>query len=91
MRAIKRLNYVDLLIYIAAIALAIAIRYSLLDFKSVDYFSYTKGWYNTLKGDGFSAFSQGFSNYNLPYLYLLYVIARFCLPCRAWRPQNCRR
>ncbi len=77
MKVLKRLNLVDLLIYLIGLTLAIAIRYSLLDFKSVDYFSYTKVWYNTLRESGFSAFAQGFSNYNLPYLYLLYAIARF--------------
>ena len=58
------------------IGIALALRASLLDFKSVDYFHYTKEWYNTLKAEGFSAFSHGFSNYNLPYLYLLYSVVR---------------
>ncbi len=43
----------------------------------IDFFKYTKVWYNTVKENGFSAFSQNFSNYNPPYLYLLYLIARF--------------
>lgn len=58
------------------LGLALAVRFSLLDFKSIDYFNYTKVWYNTLRDGGFAAFSQSFSNYNLPYLYLLYLIAR---------------
>jgi Gpi18-like mannosyltransferase len=61
----------------AGVALAIALRYSLLDFKSLDYFASLKPWYNTIKSNGFSAFATPFSTYNPPYLYLLYLIARF--------------
>ncbi len=67
----------DLGIALVGLGLAVVLRLTLLDFKSVDYFAYTKVWYNALREGGFAAFSQGFSNYNLPYLYLLYLIARF--------------
>ena len=67
---------IEVVFVVAALGLAVALRLSLLDFKSVDYFSYTKVWYITLKDSGFAAFSQGFSNYNLPYLYLLYLVVR---------------
>jgi Gpi18-like mannosyltransferase len=77
MKTLNKLNYTDLIIAIAGIALAIAVRYSLLDFKSIDFFKYTKVWFNTVKGEGFSAFGHNFSNYNPPYLYLLYLIARY--------------
>jgi Gpi18-like mannosyltransferase len=60
----------------AAVGLALGLRLSLIDFKSIDYFNYTKVWYNTLRDTGFAAFGQGFSNYNLPYLYMLYVVVR---------------
>jgi Gpi18-like mannosyltransferase len=53
------------------------LRVSLLEFKSIDYFNYTKVWYGVLKTSGFSAFGGDFSNYDLPYLYLLYLVARF--------------
>jgi Gpi18-like mannosyltransferase len=76
MNAIKSIKPWSITIAVAGIALAIAIRYSLLDFKSVDYLDYTKVWYNTIKASGFTAFSQNFSNYNPPYLYLLYVVVR---------------
>jgi Gpi18-like mannosyltransferase len=76
MKYINKINYADVLITLTGIILAIAVRYSLVDFKSVDYFNYTRDWYNTIKSEGFSAFSQNFSNYNPPYLYLLYLIAR---------------
>jgi Gpi18-like mannosyltransferase len=77
MKSIRTFNYSEITFTALGVLLAIALRYSLLDFKSVDFFAYTKIWYNTLKDSGFSAFSQNFSNYNLPYLYLLYLIARF--------------
>ena len=57
--------------------LAILVRVSLLDFKSVDYDTYTKVWYNTIQTLGYTAFRGDFSNYNPPYLYLLYLVVRF--------------
>ena len=48
--------------FVGAIALALAVRISLLPFKSIDFFNYTKVWYNALKDAGFRAFSQNFSN-----------------------------
>jgi Gpi18-like mannosyltransferase len=59
------------------LALAAALRYTLLDFKSVDYYSSLKPWYNTLSSQGFGAFAQNFSNYNPPFLYILYLVVRF--------------
>lgn len=77
MKRFRALSIADLIIVVIGVALAILLRLSLLQFKSVDYLLYTKGWYNFIKANGFHAFSQGFANYNLPYLYLLYVEARF--------------
>jgi Gpi18-like mannosyltransferase len=77
LKALKRVNLLDLLIVLLGIGLAAALRYSMLGFKSVDFLDFTKGWYNTLKAGGFSAFNQGFANYNVPYLYLLYFVVRF--------------
>jgi Gpi18-like mannosyltransferase len=64
-------------VLLVGIALALALRYSLLDFKSVDYYSSLKPWYNAIQSEGFAAFATSFSNYNPPYLYLLYMIVRF--------------
>jgi len=55
---------------------ALALRISLLDFKSGDFFDYTKVWHGTLKSEGFAAFGTDFANYNLSYLYLLYLVIR---------------
>ena len=77
MKTLKSIRIPDLVIILAGIVLAIAIRYSLLNFKSVDFLKYTRSWYDTIQSRGFSAFGTDFANYNLPYLYLLYLIARF--------------
>jgi|SRR5271157_107120 len=77
MNGIRRPPISDFIIIAVGIALAIAIRYSLLNFRSVDYAVYTQHWYTYIKAHGFSAFNQNFSNYNPPYLYLLYIIIRF--------------
>ena len=77
MKRLRQIPYIDILAVIVGLSLAAALRYSMLDFKSIDFFNYTKDWYNTLKAGGFSAFSQSFSNYNVPYLYLLYLVIRF--------------
>jgi Gpi18-like mannosyltransferase len=62
---------------VVGLVLALALRYTLLDFKSVDYYASLKPWYLTLRAQGFSAFATDFSTYNPPYLYLLYLVARF--------------
>jgi len=67
----------DLLLLIVGLGITVSLRAFLLDFKSPDYFDYTKVWYGALKANGFSAFGTPFSNYNLPYLYLLYAVIRF--------------
>ncbi len=77
MRLIRSLPYAKILLILVGLVLALILRASLLDFKSSDYFAYTKVWYLAIKTSGFSAFGGAFSNYNLPYLYLLYLVIRF--------------
>jgi Gpi18-like mannosyltransferase len=77
MKIPNRERILDTALVMLGLGLAVAIRVSLWDFRSIDYFNYTKTWYNALKTGGFFAFAGDFSNYNLPYLYLLYLIARF--------------
>jgi Gpi18-like mannosyltransferase len=76
-RLVRQISWLDAVFLLVALALAVALRIVLLDFKSLDYFASLKPWYNTIKDAGFTAFSTGFSTYNPPYLYLLYLIARF--------------
>ena len=73
----KKIPYIYLLVIAVGLILAIALRFSMLDFKSIDFLHFTKGWYNTLRDQGFAAFRYGFYNYNPPYLYLLYLLIRF--------------
>jgi Gpi18-like mannosyltransferase len=84
MTASVRSKIPEVLMIFVGVGLALLVRLSLLDFKSIDYFNYTKVWYNALRTSGFSAFGQGFSNYNLPYLYLLYFVVRLFPDTPAW-------
>ncbi len=73
---LRRLPWHAVAMPFVGIILAAALRYTLLDFKSVDYYSSLKPWYAAIKSQGFSAFGTSFSNYNPPYLYLLYLVVR---------------
>jgi Gpi18-like mannosyltransferase len=74
---IARVPWLSVGVVALGLLLALALRSSLLDFKSDDYYASLKPWYNTIHSEGFAAFGTGFSTYNPPYLYLLYLIARF--------------
>lgn len=74
---IRKISWSTIAIFMIGIILSAALRYSLLGYKSLDYYASLKPWYNTIKSQGFSAFATDFSNYNPPYLYLLYLIIRF--------------
>jgi Gpi18-like mannosyltransferase len=60
--------------------LAIGLRLSFFKFESGDYTFYLSPWYDHLQQYGFQGFRDNFANYNLPYLYLLYVAAAVGLP-----------
>jgi Gpi18-like mannosyltransferase len=63
--------------FVFASILALLIRIPLLSFKSGDFFAYTKAWYIAIQTSGFSALKDNISNYNPPYLYLLYLVVQF--------------
>ncbi len=75
--SLRRIPWRSIAVVIIGIAVALALRLSLLDFKSDDYFASLKPWYNTIRSLGFAAFGTDFSTYNPPYLYLVYLIIRF--------------
>jgi len=74
---IKGLDWEIIVYIILATILAILVRLNLLSYKSVDYETYTKIWYSAIQTLGVSALRGDYSNYNPPYLYLLYLVARF--------------
>jgi Gpi18-like mannosyltransferase len=74
---LRRVNLPDLLIVMIGLAFAVLVRYPLLEFKSSDFFNSLKPWYVTIRTMGFSAFATDFTTYNPPYLYEIYLIARF--------------
>jgi Gpi18-like mannosyltransferase len=57
----------------ALLLLSLLIRKSLIDFQNVDYQSFSF-WYDFVKDHGIGSFKYGFSNYNPPYTYFLYLI-----------------
>jgi Gpi18-like mannosyltransferase len=63
------------------ILLALALRFSLFDFESVDYLVYFGPWYDFMaRYGGLSSLKYGFSNYSPPYLYFLLLTMYLPLP-----------
>ena len=75
-RSAGRLPWSTIVLFVIGAMLATMLRWSLVDYKTLDYFASLKPWYNTILSQGFSAFGTNFSTYNPPYLYLLYITAR---------------
>jgi len=74
---LRRVHWVDAIAILIGLALAVAVRVPLLAFKSSDFFNSLRPWYVTIHDLGFHAFATDFTTYNPPYLYQLYLIARF--------------
>ena len=65
-----------MLMLAAAVPLALVVRYPLLYFESGDYRSHLSRWYDFIVENGyFAALNTGFSDYNVPYLYLVTTVA----------------
>ena len=73
----SRIPYVDLLIVIIGVALALILRFSLRTFESQDYLNFFRGWYTNIKAHGFVSLGEGISNYTPLYFYMLYGISIF--------------
>lgn len=70
-------NYRKSLVAVGILS-AILIRYPLLPFESGDYLKYLHRWYRFIVQNGhFAALKYDFSNYNVPYLYLVTTVAYF--------------
>ena len=60
----------------AGVLLALVVRYHLIFFESLDYTNFVFPWYDFIRNnDNFDALQHPFSNYNVPYLYLLTISA----------------
>lgn len=84
LQALYRIDYVNLIIVLFGLLLAVALRFSLIEYRSIDYFGALKSWYIAIKSEGFSVFATDFSNYNPPFLYLLYIVIRFLPDTPPW-------
>jgi Gpi18-like mannosyltransferase len=70
-------NSENLFWWAIGLALAVSIRLSLFPFQSGDYVSHLGLWYDYIQTHGgFSAFSDNFSNYTPPYLYLVWIATK---------------
>lgn len=63
-----------ILVLVAVAVAALVLRWQLFDVESGDYRAFLLPWYQQLKSGGFSALSGTFSNYNTPYLVLLWLM-----------------
>ena len=81
-KLLKEEQDIRLFIMIALVTAAIlALRIGFLDFKSGDYLIYLSEWMNHIRSyPHFSALSQNIGDYNLPYIYILFIISRINLP-----------
>lgn len=62
------------------VVISVILRILLFDMVYWDYENAISIWYNTLKTEGFSAFSRSFSDYSPLYLYFLYLLTFIPLP-----------
>ncbi len=69
---VKRVFSVPRLFFLVAFISVILARFMLFGFSSQDYNVYLSEWFKHLYDNGFD-FKDNFSNYNFPYLYLLWV------------------
>ena len=64
------------LILMIGIILALALRFALFGYESVDYKAFLSNWYDFIQQHGFEAFAHDFANYNPPYLYLMAIVVK---------------
>ena len=64
------------LVLAAIVFLALAVRYPLRHFASLDFVLYTSRWYEAIRTEGSSVFGRELGDYTPPYLYALYAVAK---------------
>lgn len=63
-------------IFLSAITiLALIVRYKLLDFKSDDYISFLKGWFDFFRQNGFAGLKNYPGDYNAPYMTIMALLS----------------
>ncbi len=79
--ALKEFDDITLLFIAALVAALICIRVSLLHFASRDYNVFLSGWLSQMREHkGFEALRVQIGDYNMPYLYFLFILSKFNLP-----------
>ncbi|WP_375429854.1 glycosyltransferase 87 family protein [uncultured Friedmanniella sp.] len=66
-------------VLVLVVAAAVVVRWQLVDVQTGDYRAFLLPWYNELASGGFSALAGNFSNYNTPYLVLLWLMTHLPL------------
>ena len=74
-----RAQWQEVALLVIAAAAAVMLRWFLRVAFTSDYTEYMRGWIVTLREGGYFALGSEFSNYNLPYLYLLLIGAQLPL------------
>lgn len=74
-------RYQRLAVFGGLVVVALAARFYFVDYKSIDYVDYYHQWYDYIRDHGgFAALGDEFSNYNMPYLYLLAATTYLPIP-----------
>ena len=75
MKRLRSLPWTEIIILTIGTFLALALRLSLLSFKSGDYYSFFQNWYQAMQEQGIFAIVSLKYDYSPTYLYLLYWIS----------------
>lgn len=74
-----QLETIPFLFVLALLALAFFVRVPLLSYRSSDYVCWNEKWIEQARAiPGFGALSQEIGNYNAPYFYLVFIVAKLC-------------
>ncbi|WP_027186737.1 hypothetical protein [Desulfovibrio cuneatus] len=69
-------KYADILFLLIVSVAAIVVRQKLVSFESGDYLNCLLPWYTKISNEGFAVFQSRFSDYTMPYLYLMYFFTK---------------
>lgn len=72
----KRWEWPTFLFVAMLVAVALYMRMAVMDVRTADYMNFLVEWVQTFREQGFSAITQDVGDYNLPYMYILAMIAK---------------